>query len=239
MKSAIITGASSGIGEALAYKMASKGYDLLLVARNEEKLRNISERIRSSYRTKAIYLKFDLQQSRNYEHIVNIALESLDGIGVLVNNAGVGINAKADEIELEDVERLFWTNILSHILLTKHVLGIMKQQEYGKIVNIISLIAFFPLKYWQLYTATKMAQEGFFKSLKLELKGTGIDVINVYPGRTKTQFFKRANIKENYRFMDSPEFVASKVMKAIEGRGSKEVFMHWWGWLLSKIHGFI
>ncbi len=245
MKNAIITGASSGIGRAIACEMAKEGYNLLLISRNAERLKGITEDVRKKFNVKALYVPFDLYKNRNYELIVQVALESLDSIDVLVNNAGIGPRHRIEEITQEEIERIFWTNFFSHVLLTKHVIPYMKEQESGVIANIISLVAFYPIKYWSLYNASKAAMESFFKTLRKELKGTGITITNVYPGWTDTEFFENAGInKEKLKkkiagyLMDSPEYVARKVVRGIKKR-KKEVFMHWWGWLLAKIHGFI
>ncbi len=244
MKTAIITGASSGIGRAIAWELAKEGTDLLLLSRNEEKLRALAGEIQSRTGRKVLYIPFDLAKGRNYDLIANIALENFDSIDILVNNAGIGYAGSIEQITAEDIEKIFWTNVFSHILLTKSVYPYMKQQERGFIVNIISLVAFKPIKYWGLYNASKSAMEGYFKTLRQEVKKYGIHVINVYPGWTDTAFFENAGIEQKVknsfikRFMDSPEFVAKKVVKAIKKK-KKEVYMHWWGWLLAKCHGIL
>ncbi len=244
MKTAIITGASSGIGRAIAWELAREGTDLLLLSRNEEKLRTLSKEIQTATGRKVLYIPFDLSSGRNYDLITNIALENFDSIDILVNNAGIGYSGSIEEITREDIERIFWTNLFSHILLTRSVIPYMKQQERGFIVNIISLVAFKPMKYWGLYNASKSAMEGYFKTLRQEVKKYGIHVINVYPGWTDTSFFENAGIEQKVknsfikRFMDSPEFVARKTVKAIKKK-KKAVYMHWWGWLLAKCHGLM
>ncbi len=244
MKTAIITGASSGIGRATALELAKEGVNLLLLSRNEEKLKHLADEIRSLHEVKVLYIPFDLHKNRNYDLIVNIALENFDSLDILVNNAGIGYAGSIEQISTQDIEKIFWTNLFSHILLTKSVVPYMKQQERGSIVNIISLVAFRPMKYWGLYNASKSAMEGYFKTLRQEVKKYGIDVINVYPGWTDTAFFENAGIEQKVknsfikRFMDSPEFVARRVVKAIKKR-KKEVYMHWWGWLLAKCHGLL
>jgi short-subunit dehydrogenase len=230
-KSAIITGASSGIGKSIAYELAKKKYDLLLIARTEELLQQICAELTQKFGIKAHYISMDLSKKNDFSIIGQRFLEIYDTLDVLVNNAGVGYYGEIETINPENIEALFWTNVFSHILITKELIPIMKQQGYGKIVNIISLIVFFPLKKWSLYAASKSAQMNFFRSLRRELKRYRIRVINVYPSSTKTGFFRNLNLPYEFPTYDDPLTVARKVIKAIENK-KNEVFispLHWLG----------
>lgn len=236
MKSAIITGASSGIGKALAYELAKERYELLLIARRESLLREICQDISKNFNTKANYLVMDLsQRNLDFSFIKNYFLENYDNLSVLVNNVGIGYYGEIENIKTEDIERLFWTNLFSHILITKELVDMMKKQGFGTIVNIISLIAFFPIKKWSLYASTKCAQMGFFKSLRRELYRNKIRVINVYPSATETEFFNNLNLPYSFPKLDKPEKVAKKVVKFIKKNKNAEVFISPLHWLAHKL----
>ncbi|MFZ8847426.1 MAG: SDR family NAD(P)-dependent oxidoreductase [Candidatus Hydrothermia bacterium] len=239
MKTAIITGASSGIGKAIAYELAKEKYNLLLIARRENLLSEICNELSKNYNIKAHYIVMDLSKNNDFSFIKNYFLENFDSIDVLVNNVGVGYYGEIEKISVEDIERIFWTNLFSHILITKEIVPLMKEQGYGIIVNIISLIAFYPLKKWSLYAATKTAQMGFFKSLRKELFRSNIKVINVYPGATETEFFKNLELPYKFPKLDEPQKVAKKVVKAIKKNKNKEVFISLWGWLVQKLSVWI
>ncbi len=241
MKTAIITGASSGIGKAIAYELAKEEYNLLLIARRENLLSEICENLKNRYNIKAHYIAMDLSKNNDFSFIKNYFLETFDNLEVLVNNVGIGYYGEIENIKLEDIERLFWTNLFSHIFITKEFVPIMKNQGYGIIVNIVSLIAFYPIKKMSLYASTKTAQMGFFKSLRKELYRDKIKVINVYPGPTDTEFFDRLSnplYKHKYPILDKPEKVANKVIKAIKRNKNSEVFISYWGWILAKFSGW-
>ncbi|MCS7245134.1 MAG: SDR family NAD(P)-dependent oxidoreductase [candidate division WOR-3 bacterium] len=236
MKSAIITGASSGIGKAIAYELAKEKYELLLIARRENLLNEICEDIRNKFKTKVNYLIIDLSnRNSNFSFIKDYFLENYDNLNILVNNAGIGYYGEIENLRMEDIERLFWTNLFSHILITKDLVDIMKKQGFGTIVNIISLIAFFPIKKWSLYASTKSAQMGFFKSLRRELYRNRIRVINVYPSATETEFFNNLNLPYRFPQLDKPEKVAKKVVKFIKKNKNAEVFISPLHWLAHKL----
>ncbi|MEO0144246.1 MAG: SDR family NAD(P)-dependent oxidoreductase [candidate division WOR-3 bacterium] len=239
MKSAIITGASSGIGRAIAYELAKNNYNLLLIARRENLLSKICQDLENTYKIKAKYIVMDLSKNNDFSYVKNYFLETFDSLDVLVNNVGIGYYGQIENISLENLEKLFWTNLFSHIFITKELVPIMKQQGYGIIVNIISLIAFFPLKNWSIYSSTKCAQMGFFKSLRRELYRHKIKVINVYPGATETEFFNSLELPYNFPKLDKAEKVAQKVIKAIKRNRNSEVFISFSHWLFHKLSVWI
>ncbi|MEO0202143.1 MAG: SDR family NAD(P)-dependent oxidoreductase [candidate division WOR-3 bacterium] len=239
MKSAIITGASSGIGKAIAYELAKNKYNLLLISRRKNKLTEICNDLEEKFKIKVNFLVMDLSKNNDFTFIKNYFLETFDSLDVLVNNVGIGYYGQIETITLEKVEKLFWTNLFSHIFITKELVPIMKQQGYGTIVNIISLIAFFPLKNWSIYSASKCAQMGFFKSLRKELYRNKIKVINVYPGATETEFFDNLELPYKFPKLDKAEKVAQKVMKAIKKNKNSEVFISFSHWIFHKLSVWI
>jgi short-subunit dehydrogenase len=176
---ALVTGASSGIGEATAERLAMAGY----------KVYGTSRRGAQAGRRSFEMLPLDLTSDESVEAVVK-DVRRLDGrIDLLVNNAGFSVApAGAEESSIEQARSIFDTNFFGIVRMTRAVVPHMRHQGVGRIINIGSILGFLPRPYNALYAATKHAIEGYSESLDHELRTRGIRVLVIEPGYTKTQF---------------------------------------------------
>ena len=178
-KTALVTGASSGIGEATAERLAIAGYKVYGTSRRAAKGRQGSFEL----------LPLDVTSDHSVEAIVRELLRAEGRIDLLVNNAGFSVApAGAEESSIEQAKSIFDTNFFGIVRMTRAVVPHMRSQGGGRIINIGSVLGFLPAPYMSLYAATKHAVEGYSESLDHELRTRGIRVIVVEPAYTKTQF---------------------------------------------------
>lgn len=188
--SVVVTGASSGIGEATAYRFARAKARLGLVARREERLSKVAERARELGGEARIAVADVSDETAVKAAIVGIE-EAFSGIDVLVNNAGFGLYAPLQSVKREDVERLFAVNTFGALSSIQAVLPGMRRRGKGLIVNVSSVVGKRALPMTGAYAATKYALQGLSDALRVELAGTGILVSVVCPGYTATEFSSR------------------------------------------------
>jgi short-subunit dehydrogenase len=192
---AVITGASSGIGEAYARALAEQGFELVLVARRKDKLEKLRSELEEKFSIKADVLAADLSDLSDIEQIYKILGERED-IDILINNAGFGTLGYFDLIPLEpSIEMLFVHNI-APVSFSRAVLPNMVKKGRGIIINVASFGAFFPSYQNVIYCATKAFLKMFTEGLAVELEDTGIKVQVLCPGFTKTEFHEVGYFKE-------------------------------------------
>jgi len=185
-----ITGASSGIGEALAEELARQGAILVLTARRTERLEALKQRMQKP--AKVLLLPGDLQDPKALGPLARQA-ESLAGrIDILVNNAGISQRSRALEARLEDVRRLMEVNFFAPIALTNAVLPAMLARRSGQIVIVSSVAGYVGTPLRSSYAASKHAVRGYYDSLRAELHGTGVGVTIVCPGYINTEITMHA-----------------------------------------------
>jgi NAD(P)-dependent dehydrogenase (short-subunit alcohol dehydrogenase family) len=220
---AIVTGASGGIGEATARALHAAGYRVF----------GTSRRPPATGSPGIEYLACDVTNDGSVKAAVGEVLSKTGQIDLLVNNAGVGLLAGAEESSLEQAKSLFDVNLFGVIRMTKAVLPTMRQQGFGRIVNISSVMGLIPAPFLALYAASKHALEGYSESLDHEIRSSGIRVVLVEPAYTRTSFegnvyradqqldvyqSARANaegvMRDAMKAADAPELVASAVVKA-------------------------
>lgn len=230
-KIALVTGASSGIGEATAVRLAKAGYKVYGTSRRGIKAGKRSFEM----------LPLDVTSDEFVESAVNEVIR-LDGrIDLLVNNAGFGVApAGAEESSLDQARSIFETNYFGLIRMTRAVVPHMRRQGSGRIINIGSVLGFLPMPYGALYAATKHAVEGYSESLDHELRTRGIRVSVMEPAYTKTSFdanfmepdakldeYREARAGLNKRVhevmatADQPSVVANAVLKAAQAASPK------------------
>jgi len=176
---ALVTGASSGIGEATAKRLAAAGY----------KAYGTSRRGAQSGQRAFAMLPLDVTSDESVKVAVNEVIRLEGRIDLLVNNAGFGVApAGAEESSIEQAKAIFDTNFFGLIRMTRAVVPHMRRQGRGRIINIGSVLGFLPMPYGALYAATKHAVEGYSESLDHELRTRGIRVSVIEPAYTKTQF---------------------------------------------------
>jgi NAD(P)-dependent dehydrogenase (short-subunit alcohol dehydrogenase family) len=178
-KTALVTGASSGIGEATAERLAMAGYKVYGTSRRAAKASQRSFEL----------LPLDVTSDDSVEATVREVLRAEGRIDLLVNNAGFSIApAGAEESSMEQARSIFETNFFGIVRMTRTVVPPMRRQGAGRIINIGSVLGFLPAPYMALYAATKHAVEGYSESLDHELRTRGIRVSVIEPAYTKTQF---------------------------------------------------
>lgn len=176
---ALVTGASSGIGEATALRLAAAGY----------KVYGTSRRVAHTGQRSFEMLSLDVTSDISVEAAVGEVILREGRIDLLVNNAGFGVApAAAEECSLEQAQAIFDTNFFGTLRMTRAVVPHMRKQRSGRIINIGSVLGFLPMPYGALYAATKHALEGYSQSLDHELRTRGIRVAVIQPAYTKTQF---------------------------------------------------
>lgn len=206
-KVALVTGASSGIGEATAQRLTSAGY----------KVYGTSRRGAPAGQRSFEMLSLDVTSDGSVEAVINDVMRLEGRIDLLVNNAGFGVApGGAEESSLDQARSIFETNFFGVVRMTRAVVPHMRRQGYGRIINIGSVLGFLPMPYGALYAATKHAIEGYSESLDHELRTRGIRVSVIEPAYTKTQF--DANLLEPDSKLDE-----YREVRAVVGRTLREV----------------
>lgn len=176
---ALVTGASSGIGEATAQRLATAGY----------KVYGTSRRVAQANEQPFAMLSLDVTSDRSVEAAVGELIRREGRIDLLVNNAGFGVApGGAEESSVQQAHAIFDTNFFGIVRMTRAIVPHMRQQGSGRIINIGSVLGFLPMPYGALYAATKHAVAGYSESLDHELRTRGIRVSVIEPAYTKTQF---------------------------------------------------
>lgn len=228
----VITGASSGIGEQLAYLIAEKGAKPVLLARSLDKLEQISIHIEKKTGNKPVFYQLDVSDLEQVKEVFRAIQKQTGHIDVLVNNAGFGIFDTFHESNLNDVKGMFEVNVIGLMACIQAVLPDMLKRGSGHIINVASQAGKLATAKSSGYAASKHAVLGLTNSLRMETLGTGIHVTAVNPGPIKTNFFNHADksgtyVKNVERYMLSPEYVARKIVQAIE-RPKREVNLPRW-----------
>jgi len=191
MKVSLVTGASSGLGRALAKLLCKKGHIVYSTARRKEKLLELQEEC-SKEKGEIRIIDGDLLDSKFRGTLIKQIITRARHIDYLFNNAGYGTLIHFEHQTLEDIEKMVGLNFIAVTDLARLVLPHMKKAKKGRIINISSVAAFDPPPYFAIYNATKFALYGFTKSLRYELKNTGVSTSVVFPSRMKTPFWNVA-----------------------------------------------
>jgi len=217
-KVTLVTGASSGIGRALATALAQQGAHVALVARHETKLREL-ERQLASLPGRRLVIPADVRRPAEIRQCVADVLHEFGRIDVLVNNAGKGFCGRIDETPLEDLQDVMTTNFVAAFLFLQAIIPSMTRQRSGLIIQMSSLNGFSAVPLASAYAASKFALEAISESARMELKQHNVHVLVVRPGLTDTSFFDNAknfraqNPFPMTRFMSADE-VARKTLRA-------------------------
>src|SRR5215471_3716581 len=186
---AVITGSSSGIGAVYADRLARRGYDLLLVARDQKRLGDLASKLASETGSKVDILAADLTDSNDVARLERILREDAK-VTLLVNNAGVGATAPLVNSKAADMGRMIALNVEALTRLTYAVVPAFVKRGTGAIINIASIVALAPELLNGVYGGTKAFVLGFSQSLRQELANTGVKVQVVLPGATATDFWR-------------------------------------------------
>ena len=213
-KTALITGASGGIGLELARLFARDEYNLILTSRNRTRLEDLVEVFKLEYKVRVTLIAKNLAKPSASQEIFD-EIQSLKlPVDILVNNAGFGSLTSFAESDLNNTLQMIQLNITSLTHLTKLFLPAMIKYKSGKIMNVASTAAFQPGPYMAVYYATKAYVLSFSEALSEELEGTGVTVTALCPGPTTSGFQARAGM-EKTRFMQTMSFMDSKTVAEI------------------------
>jgi short-subunit dehydrogenase len=190
---AVITGASSGIGEDLARVFAREGWDLALVARSGDKLRALGDELRVAHGTESLVIVADLSQPVAPQAVCQTLGERV--VVALVNNAGYGVSGAIAEIPPQAELAMFQVNVMSLVALTKLVLPGLVTRGKGYLLNVASTAAFQPGPFLAGYYASKACVLSYTEALAEELRGSGVSATCLCPGPTRTNFFRRADLE--------------------------------------------
>ena len=228
-----VTGASSGIGEALVEQLAAKGARLVISARRKERLEALAQRLEHA---DISVLPMDVSDTRGLAQIARQTMAKVGPIDIMIHNAGVGQRSLAAETTLEVERQMMETNYFGPVALTKALLPSMRARGTGMLVVMSSVLGVFAAPRRSGYAASKHALHGYFDSLRAELSRDGVHVLLVCPGRVRTEFSEAAFEGDgsrhgkmdttSYKGIDARE-VAARTIRAIE-RDEHEVYVAKW-----------
>lgn len=204
----IVTGASSGIGEAAARGFGHEGAKVVLAARRLDKLQSLAQEINGmGTGVETLIVQADLSKLEDIQSLVAQALERFGRIDVLVNNAGFGRLDWLENLDpVKDIQAQIDVNVMGVIQTTRQVLPIMIKQRSGSIINMCSMAGLVGTPTYTIYAASKHAVHGFSEALRREVKPWGIDVSLIYPGGVVTEFTRHAGIKRRTKAA-TPKFM--------------------------------
>jgi len=196
-KVVIVTGASSGIGEATARQFGREGAKVVLAARRVEKLEALAQEIAAmNTGAEALVVQADLSKLEDIQALIQKTLDKFGRIDVLVNNAGFGRLDWLENLDpVKDIQSQFDVNVMGVIQTTRQALPVMMKQRSGHIINMCSMAGLVATPTYTIYAACKHAVHGFSEALRREVKPWGVDVSMIYPGGVVTEFASHAGIK--------------------------------------------
>lgn len=222
----LITGASGGIGEAIVNRLAERKQNLLLVARNAQKLEEQCLKLCTEFGIRADFIAADLSKADTAQHIFEEAQRRGLNVTMLINNAGIGSGGEFSTLTLKSELDLIQLNISSLVALTHLFLPPMQKRKDGAIINVASMAAFMPIPYMATYAASKAFVRSFTQAITQECSPYDVRVMLFCPGLTKTNFNSAAGIdneigkglSSDYQNAptQTPQEVAEEVMRALE-----------------------
>jgi short-subunit dehydrogenase len=220
MTTALITGASSGIGETFARELAASKTNLVLVARSQAKLEQLATELSSKYQIKTTVIPQDLTQTAAGQVVFEKVQAQGLRIDTLINNAGFGDYGAFSDRPLSKLLEMVQLNITAVVELTGLFLPLMQERKQGEIINVSSIAGFQPLPYMSVYAATKAFVLNFSEALWAENKDLGVKILAVCPGPTESEFYDRADFPDsatglNGITMASSEKVVRESLKAL------------------------
>lgn len=213
-QTALITGASSGLGLEFAKIFSREGYDLVIVARREGILYKLRSQLETEYHNHVEVFACDLSEENAAYEIFNFTLEKNIQVDVLVNNAGFGDFGNFWTVDSQRQRDLLQVNIVSLVQLTRYFMPGMTERHYGKILNLSSVASFCAGPKMSLYYASKEFVRSFSEAIAEEAKGTGVSVTALCPGPTATGFEKAAEMKNSKMFTFFHPDTAKEVAEA-------------------------
>ncbi len=194
MSYALITGASKGIGKAIAFELAKRNYDLLLTARSSDLLKQVSQEIKTLYPIKVSFIAVDLSEVDASKKLFDWCIENNYDVSILINNAGYGISGVFQNSSLEKNTNLLQLNIIAPTQLCQLFIPLIQKHSSGYIMNIASTASYQAIPYLTIYAASKAYVQRFSRGLSQELSKTSISVTCISPGPTDTDWASTADI---------------------------------------------
>lgn len=229
---ALITGASAGIGLSYANKLAEYGFDLVLVARRKERLQEIAARLESEYSVRCEIFPADLALVEDIEKIAD-SIKHISNLDILINNAGFATHGYFADVPMEKAMRMLHVHMAAPVQFTHAALQIMRKRKQGVIINVSSAGAYILTPGNVLYDATKSFLTTISENLRLEVQGMGIKIQALCPGFVNTEFHEVGDFKDYDKsavpdsLWMTPESVVSLSLKALE-ENRKTVFIPGW-----------
>ncbi len=215
-KTAVITGASAGIGVEFAHQLAARGAHLVLVARRKDRLAELSDELRNKYNVNVSYFALDLSTPNSGEILIGKLTQAGITTDILINNAGFATNNKVADEDRIRVQAEIQLNVGTLVDLTIGLLPAMQAQNFGAIVNVASTAALQPVPNLAVYAATKAFVLSFTEALWGELRGTNIKALAICPGATESEFWDVAN-------MSSKKMAGMQTAKQVVGTTLREL----------------
>ena len=222
-KTAIITGASSGIGRETAYALASEGADLLLVARREERLKEVKDKCEREYGIRVVLYPGDVRKEETAMNAVRLAVETFGKVDILINNAGIGKLIKLVDSTADDYQEIMDTNVFSSFMFSKYAAEDMLKHHSGRIIFVSSVTGHVGHEDETIYTMTEFAQRGLSQAIDKELRREGIQTCVVCPSAAKTEFevgFGRTEEKVAASGWETAEDVAAGILYACTAKNT-------------------
>src|ERR1051325_6953935 len=234
MTTTLITGASSGIGEVFARKLAAQGHNLLLVARSEDKLIALCNELGLNHNVRAEYFVADLSQLDSPGRLFDETRERNLEIDLLINNAGFGSMGEFAKLDRDRELNMIDLNVRSLVELTHLFLQPMRERGSGSIINVASTASFQPVPFMATYAATKAFVLSFSEALWEENRPYGVKVMALCPGVTETGFFEASRMKRPpMRVAQTPEQVVDTALRSLE-RGRSHVVSGWANFFMTE-----
>lgn len=235
MKATLITGASSGIGEAFARRLAAEGHNLVLVARSEDKLRELCNELGTKHGITAHFVAVDLTGFEADKQLFEETEKNGIEVDWLINNAGFGSMGDFVKLELERELQMIDLNVSCLVALTHRYLEKMRERKCGTIINVSSAAGFQPIPFMATYAATKAFVTSFSEAIAEENRPFGVQVLALCPGSTKTNFHAVANMDQSLKVKgeETAEEVVETAMNAV-GTGRAKIVSGWANWIVAS-----
>jgi short-subunit dehydrogenase len=234
-KVVIVTGASSGIGEAISREFARNGSKVVMAARSEDLLKKITEEL-SLLNYDVTYVRTDVTSESDCRNLIERTVEKYGTVDILVNNAGISMRAVFTSVNLDVLRRLMDVNFWGTVYCTKYALPYLLQQK-GSLIGVSSIAGFHGLPGRTGYSASKFAMHGFLETIRIENLKKGLHVMIIAPGFTSTEIRRKALTAEgseqgasplDEKSLMSPEYVAKWVLKGIRKK-KRNKLLTWYG----------
>jgi len=215
-KTALVTGASSGMGASFAELLAGMGADLVITARRVERLEKLASEIKAKHAVKVTVYPADLQKRRSVAELFALTEGAGNPVEIVINNAGFPSRGPFVDTEWEKLEGQIRLNIMALTEMTHKFSKIMADRGHGYILNVASFAAYLPIPNYAVYSASKAYVRNFTEAVACEMSGSGVHLCSLCPGQVETEFWNVAGQRPPmHALTDSPDFVAGVGLQAL------------------------